>query len=158
VVGAAISISVPLGDYLDNKLLNLGQNRYVIRPQIGVVHTRGPWSYELTGSTFFSTDNDAFFGGTKRQQDTIFAIQAHLIRVFRPGLWASVSAAYGWGGENTVNAVAKNDSRRDVLAAVSVGFPIARNQGIKFAYIANRRHVDTGADLDTLAISWSRLF
>lgn len=80
------------------------------------------------------------------------------IRVFRPGLWASVSAAYGWGGENTVDAVAKDDSRRDVLAAVSVGFPIARNQGIKFAYIANRKHVDTGADLDTLAISWSRLF
>jgi hypothetical protein len=158
IVGAGIAVSVPLGDYLDDKLLNLGQNRYVIRPQIGIVHTRGPWSYELTGSTFFSTDNDSFFGGTKRQQDPIFAVQGHLVRVFQPGLWASVSAAYGWGGENTVADVAKDDRRRDVLAAISIGFSIARNQGIKFAYIANRTQTNTGSDLDTLTISWSRRF
>lgn len=158
VVGAAIAVGVPLGDYLDDKLLNLGQNRYVIRPQIGIVHTRGPWSYELTGSTFFATDNDSFFGGKKRQQDPTFAIQTHLIRVFQPGLWASVSAAYGWGGENTVDAVSKGDSRRDVLAAVSVGFPVARNQGVKFAYVASRKNTDTGSNLDTLAVSWSLRF
>jgi len=158
VVGAGIAVGVPLGDYLDDKLLNLGQNRYVIRPQIGIVHTRGPWSYELTGSTFFATDNDAFFGGKKRQQDPTFAIQTHVIRVFQPGLWASVSAAYGWGGENTVDAVPKDDNRRDVLVAASVGFPVARNQGIKFAYIVGRKNTDTGSNLDTLAISWSRRF
>lgn len=158
VVGAAIALSAPLGDYLDDKLLNLGQNRYVIRPQIGVVHTRGPWSYELTGSTFFSTDNDSFFGGNKREQDPIFAVQAHLIRVFQPGLWASLSAAYGWGGENTVNTVPKDDSRRDVLVAASIGFPVARNQGVKFAYITKRRNTVTGSNLDTLAISWSLRF
>jgi hypothetical protein len=158
VVGAAVAVSVPLGDYLDDKLLNLGQNRYVIRPQIGILHTRGPWSYELTGSTFLSTDNDAFFGGATRQQDPIFAIQAHLIRVFQPGLWASLSAAYGWGGENTVGSVPKDDSRRDVLLAASIGFPVAQNQSIKFAYVANRKNTDTGADLDTLAIAWSLRF
>jgi hypothetical protein len=158
VVGAAIAVSVPLGNYLEEKLLNLGQNRYIIRPQIGMVHTRGPWSYELTGSTFFFTDNDAFFDGKSRQQDPIFAIQAHLIRVFQPGLWASVSAAYGWGGENTVDDVSKDDSRRDVFFAASVGFPVAGNQSVKFAYIAKRKHASTGSDLDTLAIGWSLRF
>lgn len=155
VVGAAIAVSVPLGEYLDGKLLNLGQNRYIIRPEIGMLHTRGPWSYELTGSTFFYTDNDAFYLGTRREQDPTYAIQAHLIRVFKPGLWASVSAAYGWGGENTVNAAPKDDARRDVLAALSVGFPVARNQGVKISYIATRKHTDAGADLDTLVIGWS---
>lgn len=158
VVGAAIAVGVPLGDYLDDKLLNLGQNRYLIRPQIGIVHTRGRWSYELTGSAFFSTDNDSFFGGKKREQDPTFAVQTHVIRVFQPGLWASVSAAYGWGGENTVDAVPKGDSRRDVLVAASMGFPVARNQGVKFAYIATRKNTDTGSNLDTFAISWALRF
>jgi hypothetical protein len=158
VVGAAIAVSVPVGDYLDDKLLNLGQNRYVIRPQIGVVHTRGPWSYELTGSTFFTTDNNSFFNGKKREQDPVFAVQSHLIRVFQPGLWASLSGAYAWGGENTVDSVAKGDSRRGFLAAASVGFPVAHNQSVKFAYVASRKNADTGSDLDTLAIGWSMRF
>ena len=45
IIGAAIAAQLPLGEYLDDKLLNLGQNRVVIRPQIGVLHTRGQWSY-----------------------------------------------------------------------------------------------------------------
>lgn len=97
VVGAAVSVAVPLGEYLEDKLLNLGQNRFTVRPQIGVVHTRGLWSYELTGSIFFHSDNDDFFGGNTREQEPLYAIQAHVTRVFKPGLWASLSAGYGRG-------------------------------------------------------------
>jgi hypothetical protein len=60
VVGAALTLSLPLGEYQEDKLLNLGTNRFAIQPQLGVVHTRGPWSYELTGSVAFFTDNNHF--------------------------------------------------------------------------------------------------
>jgi hypothetical protein len=56
VVGTAISVSLPFGSYEEDKLLNLGQNRFIVRPQIGMVHTRGPWSYEVTGSVLIFTD------------------------------------------------------------------------------------------------------
>jgi hypothetical protein len=55
VVGAALSVTLPFGDYNDERLLNLGQNRLIFRPQLGVVHTRGHWSYELPARSFFST-------------------------------------------------------------------------------------------------------
>jgi len=58
VVGAAVAATLPLGRYDDERALNLGDNRYSITPQLGVVHTRGAWSYELTGSADFFTDND----------------------------------------------------------------------------------------------------
>jgi len=45
IIGAALAVTVPLGQYKKDKLLNLGGNRYVIRPQVGFVHSRGPWSY-----------------------------------------------------------------------------------------------------------------
>ena len=41
VVGAAVAIKMPLGEYRSNKLINLGANRWVVRPQLGVTHTRG---------------------------------------------------------------------------------------------------------------------
>jgi hypothetical protein len=158
VVGAAVSVTAPFGEYLEDKLLNLGQNRYVIRPQIGVLHTRGKWSYELIGSTYFYTANDDFFGGNKLEQDPVHSLQAHVIRVFKPGVWASLSAAYGWRGETSNNGVASNNDKNDVLAALSMGLPVNRSQNIKLAYVRSRTNRLTGADLDTLLIAWSMQF
>ncbi|MBK7519074.1 MAG: transporter [Gammaproteobacteria bacterium] len=41
--GIALDVQLPLGRYDEDKLINLGQNRYVFRPQLGVLqHTRAP--------------------------------------------------------------------------------------------------------------------
>lgn len=160
VVGAAIAVTVPWGENYKDKLLNLGNNRYTIRPQIGVVHTRGPWSYELTGSVFFFTDNNSFFNGNKLEQDPFYAVQGHIIRVFKPGVWGSLSAGYGKGAESTVNGVSKDDERDGYISALSFGFPITQNQGIKFSYIYLKREIpeDTLSDTDTFAVGWSYRF
>jgi hypothetical protein len=158
VVGAAVAVTVPLGEYFEDKLLNLGSNRFTVRPQVGVVHTRGPWSYELTGSVFLFSDNDEFFNGQKREQDPLYAMQSHVIRIFDRGLWASLSAGYAWGGRSTVSGVGKADEKGIFLSALSAGFPIGRSQAFKVAYIRSRTTEDTGADSDTLAAAWSVRF
>ena len=159
VVGVAVGIIVPVGEHFEDKLLNLGQNRFVVRPQIGVLHTRGPWSYELSASTFLYEDNDDFFGGQELEQDPLFAAQAHVIRQFnKRGYWASLSAGYAWDGESTVNGVEKGDKKRIFLSAATFGLPIGRSQSLKFAYIRNRTNTSTGNDIDSLAIAWSLRF
>ena len=158
VLGAGLVLAVPLGEYFEDKLLNLGQNRYMLRPQIGVLHTRGMWSFELTGSTYFYSDNDEFFGGNTLETDPVPALQAHVIRVIKPGVWASLSAAYGWRGASVVDAVPKRDDKRNLVGAVSFGFPVTPSQSIKVAYIVLKTNTDTGADLDTLAVVWSMRF
>jgi hypothetical protein len=156
VVGAAIAVTVPVGEYFEDKLLNLGQNRYVIRPQFGVVHTRGQWSYELTGSVFFFTDNDEFFGGSKREQDPLYAIQGHVIHSFKkPGYWAALSAGYGLDGQSIINGNPANDERRVFISALSLGMPLGNRQGLKFAYIRNRTNASNGSDTDSLVVAWS---
>lgn len=121
VAGAALAVTLPLGEYEQDKLLNLGKNRFVIRPQIGVVHTRGPWSYELTGSILFFTDNNAFNRTQKLEQDPLFALQSHIIYKSTGGWWASVGAAYDRGGESKLDGVRKDDSKQDLLFGVSAG-------------------------------------
>jgi hypothetical protein len=159
VIGAAIAISVPFGEYLEEKLLNLGQNRFFVRPQVGVLHTRGKWSYELTGSVFLYGDNDDFYGGSHLEQDPMYAAQTHLIYAFdKPGYWAALSAGYGWGGRSTVDGNKADDSRRLFLSAVSVGAPIGRNQGIKFAYLRTRTNTGKGSNVDSLSLGWSYRF
>ncbi len=159
VVGAAIGVVLPLGENLEDKLLNLGQNRFIVRPQVGVLHTRGKWSYELSASTFLYEDNDEFFDGNKREQDPLFATQFHVIRQFdKPGYWGSISAGYAWEGESTVNGVDKDDHKRIFLSALTFGMPIGKKQSLKFAYIRNRTNTNTGGDTDSFAVAWSRRF
>lgn len=158
VVGAALSVSAPWGEYYPDKLINLGSNRWVIRPQLGVTHTRKKWTFELTGSLFWYEDNDDFYGGRNLENDELWAMQGHAIYTFRPGLWVSVSTAYGLGADTSVNGVDKNLKVDNWLYAFSLGVPINRQQGLKFAWITTRTQNDTGADLDNFTIGWSFLF
>ena len=158
VVGAALSVRMPTGEYFEDKLINLGSNRWVIRPQIGVTHTRGKWTMELTGSVFLYTDNDEFFDGNKLENDPLYALQGHLIYTFRPGLWVSLSTAYGDGAEAKVNGVRKDNPVGNWLAAFSVGLPINRDQGVKLTLLHASTQEDTGVDIDSLIAAWTLKF
>ncbi len=157
VVGAAISVTAPLGEYFGDKLINLGDNRWIIRPQIGVTHTRGRWTYELTGSVFLFTDNDDF-QGRRLENDPLWAIQGHLIHTFRPGLWMSLSSAYGNGAEPTIDGVPRPQVSRNWLYALAGGLPISRRQGLNVALIRTETQYFTGADLTTLLLSYTQMF
>lgn len=157
--GIAIAVSVPLGEYQSDKLINLGRNSAYIRPQLGVLHTRGQWSYELTGSTFIYEKNDDFFDGQSLQQDPLYAVQGHIIRVFdKPGYWAALSTGYGWKGETVIDGVRSDNSQKKWLSSLAFGMPTGKNHGIKIAYLRNRTKTDTGADIDSLGIAWSMRF
>jgi hypothetical protein len=159
VIGAAVAVGLPLGEYLEEKLLNLGQNRFVIRPQVGILHTREKWSYELTGSTFIYGDNNDFLVDSKLGQSPLYALQGHLIRTFdKPGYWVALSAGYAWNGRSTVDGERADDSKRQFLSALAFGVPIGTKQGLKISYLRSRTKTNTGSDTDSLAIGWSHRF
>lgn len=158
VVGVAIAVTAPLGEYFPDKLINLGANRWVIRPQLGVTHTRGKWAYELTGSAFLFTDNDDFYNDTELENDPLYALQGHLIYTFRPGLWTSLSTAYGTGADPKISGVPKDVVSKNWLTAMSVGLPISRRNGVQFTYLRTRTQESTGADSETLVLSYSQMF
>jgi hypothetical protein len=155
IVGMALVVQLPTGDYMDDKLINLGTNRFTFRPQFGVVHNRGKWSMELTGAVWLYTDNDDFFNGNKLEQDPYYTIQTHLIYTFRPGFWTAASAGYGYGGESTVSGVEKNDRRENLAWALSFGFPITRQLGVKVIYLSTRTQESIGQDTDSIGGAFS---
>jgi hypothetical protein len=158
ILGAGLWISLPLGEYYEDKLINLGENRFAITPQLGVVHTRGNWSGELTGALWCYTDNNDFLNGNKLEQDPLLAGQAHLIYSFRPGVWASASGAYGYGAKRKVNGENKNDRKELAFYALNFGLPFSPRAGVKFNWIASRTLTDLGGDVDTFATSFSYLW
>lgn len=158
VVGVALSLSLPLGKYYSDKLINLGDNRYTLRPQVGVVHTNGNWSYELTGSVFIHSDNNNFYNGKTREQKPLYTIQGHLIYSLTAGKWLSLSSGYGIGAESTVDGVNKDDKKHMLLSALSFGMPISRSQAVKLAYVNGKTNATTGSNSNSLFLSFSQLF
>ena len=156
IVGVAVAVQFPLGQYFDERLINLGNNRFVVRPQLGVIHNRGKWGFELTGSTWIYTDNDDFFGGQKLENDPLYTIQGHVVYHFLPSLWASGSFGFGTGYEATVSGDNKNDRRENVVFALSAGYAIHPMIALKLGYLGTRRLADTGTDFDSaiLAVSF----
>ena len=155
IVGMGLVVRLPTGEYMDDKLINLGQNRFAFRPQLGISRTSGKWTTEVTGEAAFYTDNDEFFNGNKLEQDPLYIIHGHLIYTFRPGLWVSASAGYDYGGESTINGVDKDDTKQDVGWALSLAYPLNRQTGIKATYVGSRKLESTGLDSDTLFASLS---
>jgi hypothetical protein len=155
VIGAALSVTLPYGDYNDERLLNLGENRFVLRPQLGVVHTRGNWSFELTGSVFLYEDNDKFYRDSEREQDPLYALQSHLVYIAPKRWWLSLGVAHAWGGESKINGIRKDDEKRDMLYGISGGVPIGSRSSVKLAYVGSRTGEDVGKDTDSISLAYS---
>lgn len=155
IVGVGLVMTFPTGEYFEDKLINLGTNRFSFTPQFGVVHTRGKWTTELSTSVSFFTDNDEFFNGKEHHEDPYLIGQGHLIYTFMPGLWLGASLGYGYGGESTINQVSADDLKGNLGWGLSAGIPVTRNFGFKIAYIGIRTREDTGSDSDTFTIGCS---
>lgn len=158
VVGAAVSVHLPTGEYFEDKLINLGNNRFLIRPQLGVQHRRRNWTFEATGMLWLYTDNDDFFNGNKLERDPFLTLDGTAIYTFKSGIWASASAGIGVGGETIINGVANGDDRRDFAWAVSAGMPLSRTMGVRVGYFRSNRWRFIGNDSRMLSIGLQASF
>lgn len=158
IVGAGLIVQLPTGQYYSDKLINLGSNRYTFRPQLGVLHSRGKLSMELTGSLWLYTDNDDFFGGKRLENDPLLVLQGHLTYSIRPGLWLGAGIGYGYGAESTLDGTNKDDKRKNLAWGGSVSYPITRQVGTKLTYVGTQSQTSLGADTHTIALGLSVLW
>ncbi len=152
--GVSLSITIPLGEYFEDKLINLGSNRFVIRPQVGMIHYWGQWSFELTGSVFLYTRNPDFFNNAERRQKPTFAMQSHLVKQLRKGSWLSLGAGYGLGGESVINRQPNGDFRANLLVSASYSLLITKRQGLKLSYIRAQALQDIGSNTNNFILAW----
>ena len=153
IVGAALQVSVPTGQYDDTRLVNIGTNRWFFKPSLGASKAVGPWVLEATAAATFYTDNTDFYGGNTRSQEPLYSMQAHVIRGFRPGLWASVDATFYTGGSTTVNGTAKNDLQRNWRLGATLAVPVNRHNSLKF-FASDGVSARTGYTYQMFGIGW----
>lgn len=156
-LGASLQVAGPSGQYDPAKLINIGANRWSIKPELGLSHPVGRFWLELYGGLWFFTPNPDFFGGSRREQQPIATLQAHASYTFRPRLWLAGDATFYRGGRTTVDGGAETDLQSNSRLGVTVALPTGRRHSLKLAW-ATGVTTRIGGDFDSLAIGWQVLW
>jgi hypothetical protein len=153
IIGASVQVSPPLGQYDKGKLVNLGNNRWFVKPDIGISKAWGALSLELsTGVTFFSKNGD-YFGGKTLEQDPVSSTQAHVTYGFGRGVWAALSWTYDYGGHTTIDGVRSDDIQKNSRIGATLALPVNRNNSIKL-HASMGESTRVGTDFDLFGIFW----
>jgi hypothetical protein len=152
-VGASLTVSAPTGVYHPARLINVGTNRWAIKPEFGVTHPVGRWELEAIAGAWLFEDNDDFFGGKYREQDPLVSVQAHVSYTFRPRLWLSANATYYDGGQTTVDGVAKDDRQSNSRYGLTMSLPLSRSQSLKL-YWNDGATTRIGSDFTSWGVAW----
>jgi len=153
IFGASLQVSVPLGQYDSDKLVNLGTNRWFFKPELGLSKAWGPLILELATGVTFYTDNSDFFGGTTREQDPIYSVQGHVIYALKSGIWVALDGTYYFGGRTAVDGVEGDDLQKNTRFGATVAFPVDRHNSVKL-YASTGVSTRTGSDFNAVGIAW----
>jgi hypothetical protein len=158
IIGASLSVSAPAGQYYDTKLINLGNNRWAFKPEIGIsVPIRRVDADAYLGATFFTRNDDFYPGGRARSQEAVLAAQAHVSYTLRPRLWLAFDTTWYAGGSARVEegdaSIPVNNSR----AGVTLSMPVGSRYSFKIAY-GSGVIVRTGTNFTSVAVAMQALW
>jgi hypothetical protein len=147
IIGTSLQVSVPLGQYDPDKLVNIGTNRWSIKPELGISKALGPLTLELTTGVTMYTDNHDFFGGKTREQAPIYSAQGHVSYTLGAGFWVALDGTYYTGGRTTVDGVEGNDLQKNTRLGATVVLPVNRYMSVKL-YGSTGVSTRTGSDFN----------
>ena len=157
IVGITMRVTLPLGEYDSSKVINLGSNRWVFSPQVGLWHAVGPFTFEAYAGVWFFTDNKAFFGSQVRTQEPLYTFQLHASYVFPSGIWIAASTRQSLGGAVTVDDGDRLDPESNNRVGLSFSIPVGPRYFIKLLATTGVT-ASVGNDYDTLALAWQVVF
>jgi len=132
ILGATLAITAPIGQYDSSRLVNLGTNRWSIRPELGASKAFGPLTIELSAGPTFFTDNTDFLNGHTRSQEPIVSGQAHAIYDFGSGIWGALDGQFFTGGSTSVDGNGNHDLQRNWRLGGTLALPLSPNYSLKF--------------------------
>jgi hypothetical protein len=152
-LGASVAIVAPTGQYDPAKLINIGANRWAFKPELGLSKPLGRFTADLYAGVWLFTANTNFYGGQRREQTPLGALQGHLSYTVKPRLWIAANATFYTGGQTRLDGVEKADLQRNTRLGATLSLPVGKRQSVKVAW-ASGIITRIGGDFDTLSAAW----
>jgi len=131
---AAAWLTLPTGDYDKDRIINIGANRWVFKPELGFGTPIGPTWLEINTWVSLFGDNKDYHGDSKLEQKPLYAIEGHYSYTINRALWASLDATYSRGGESRIDGDWQDNKQENALLGASMGFMLSPQFGGLLAY------------------------
>lgn len=154
IVGTSVTVHAPTGQYSRTKLINIGTNRWAVKPEVGLSIPLKRFDIDAyLGAWFFETNNAVFPGDSVRKQDSLRTVQAHVSYTIRRGLWLAFDSTWYGGGASSVDGGPKSLRQNSTRIGATFSLPIGQRQSLKFGY-GNGVSARAGSDFDTFSVAW----
>lgn len=160
VLGASFSVQMPAGQYVPTRLINIGNNRWAFKPDIGYSERHGKWLMDVYAGAWFFTPNSDYISRTsisgtqERRQEPIYVSEAHLSYDFNPLLWASLDGNFWYGGRVRLNGVENPATlQRNSRIGFTAAIPLSLHNSLKFSYDRGAV-IRYGGKYQEFAVAW----
>lgn len=157
IVGASVAVSVPLGRYDNERVLNAGSNRWNVIGQVGISHRLRRWTLEgAIGVSAFS-DNDEVRGDNELSQEAIALFRGTALYHFTPRVWLSLGVVHSRGGATKLNGVKRRDQQNNWRSGATLSFPVGRRHRVQLV-ATEGVSARIGADFTTFIANYTISF
>jgi hypothetical protein len=153
IIGASIAASIPWGKYNSNQMINVGANRSLIQPAMGLSQAVGPWRLELAGMATIYTSNNDYMGSNTLSQSPIYSGETHLIYYFPSTAWISADATYFTGGQTYLNGLPVNGTQENWRFGSTLSYPLDKSNSIRLS-ASKGVYSRTDTSYNAVGISW----
>ena len=157
IVGVSLVASIPTGLYHKNKLVNLGSNRWAIKPEIGVSRRFKRVYAEAYAGVWFYTKNTEYLTSKTLDQEPVFTFQGHISYYFKNNMWVGFNGNWFNGGATIVDNSPAGDLKDNWRIGAIWSIPIARQHSVKL-----QGHIgaftSTGYDYNVVSVGYNYIF
>lgn len=157
IIGMSIQATLPTGQYDKSKLVNIGTNRWAVKPAIGISKQISNFTFEFGAEAEFYSTNEDFNGDIKRKQDPVYSTQAHILYAFQKGSWLALGMTYYLGGEYIDDGVETGNELENSRLGMTFTMPIDKHNAIKI-YGSTGINVRYGTDFDIITVAWQYIW
>lgn len=157
ILGVSFVTSVPTGRYYEDKIINLGSNRWAFKPEVGISRRFQHIYAEAYLGTWFYTDNTEYLTDKVLKQKPTVTLQGHASYYFKNQMWVGLNTNWYKVGETTINGVVSNDLMNDWRIGATFSTPISKGQSLRLQFhtglISN-----LGLNYDSVTLAYQFLF
>ncbi len=161
----ALLLSIPVGVYENDKLVNLGLNRWFGRIALPLKYHFGVFSpgymssFEITPSVYLFADNDDFMVGHNLKNEPIWQIESHLTHDFTRNFFGSLDMLYENGFQSKLDGNELGENLEIGSLGFSMNYHIDDNIMIRTSYSSNvfgNNNLETSVIRLQFVYSWNK--
>lgn len=138
-VNFMVGATAPTGKYDENRLVNIGSNRWSFRVSLPVVvplsrNKTLPANFEFVPSFYVYTDNTDNAFRVKKGQDPKLLIEQHISKYFTPKFWGSLDFNYEYGAKVKVNERSYGENLNQFSTGATLGYSLVEGMILSASY------------------------